>query len=160
MCLENMFKEVVFEKVKEYYKEQAAKNGTKVSFAPAAEPAPAKEEPKNDEQTKADEKVASSDPFEAWEGEPISVCEDLVYVLTLNKSDEKPFDFKISFREGPSDQKINLIWPRQGLIGAMKSSEATKIVAVLAKKDALGETSVLNELQKLEVCLVAEVDEE
>ncbi len=42
----------------------------------------------------------------------------------------------------------------------MKSSEATKIVALLAKKDALGETSVLNELQKLEVCLVAEVDEE
>jgi hypothetical protein len=54
---------------------------------------------------------------------------------------------------------VNLIWPRQGLIGAIKTDQATKIVAVLAKKDADGEVSVLNELQKLEVSLKAEVDE-
>ena len=103
--------------------------------------------------------MVSSDPFEGWEGEPIQECEDLVYVLTVSNTSDQPLTYTISFKDGATDYLANLCWPKQGLVGAIGQNEAAKIVAVLAKKDTEGEISVLNEVQKLQVELIAKVDE-
>lgn len=94
-----------------------------------------------------------------WEGEPLQECSDLLYVLQVTNVTDQPLKFKLTFEQRLKDAQVNLVWPREGLVGTAAPNEEAKVVAVLPKKTATNDiTDGLSEIEKLTVALFAEVD--
>ena len=50
-----------------------------------------------------------------------------------NMTDD-PMKFRLDFSEGiAADNGVNLVWPRQGLLGTIKPNEINKVISVMPK---------------------------
>lgn len=144
----------MFDGVKKYYREKAPKEEPKPAAPKAAPQEEAKEEQKKDQLD-----VVVEDPLSVWEGEPIQSCPDLCYLLMVTNTTQDPLLYSINFTAGNVETPANLLWPRQGLIGAVGPNETDKVVALLPKASAAASEMGLNELQKLVVSLEGKLDE-
>ena len=118
------------------------------SSASVAQPA---EETKEEQASQAE----VEDPFTVWQGDDIQYCDDLVYVLKLSNTTESKYKYRIQFKHGMSDTPADLVWPSEGLIGSIDALKMGQVVALLPKAHAQPADSVLSEIQKLQVTLIA-----
>lgn len=67
--------------------------------------------------------------------------------------------FRLDFNEGmAAGSEVNLVWPREGLLGTIKPNELNKVVTVMPKIRASPAEGPLSEIQKLQVTLTGQLD--
>ena len=155
-AMENICKDEIFRHVKEFHSTNAISlDGVPVgqSYGPQPPPASAASQPQANQQDgteEAKEEDRNEDPFSQWQGDEIRTCDDLVYVLKISNTTNEPMMFRLDFNEGvAAGSEVNLVWPREGLLGRIKPNELNKVVTVMPKIRARPAEGPLSEIQKL-----------